>query len=62
MTKTYAAIQLLKIEPLSYFAFKDQTGWSYEDCDNVIKELRTTRQIVKLNERYQIKQHRVNTQ
>lgn len=41
MTRTYAAIQLLRLEPICLSEFVEVTGWKYRACQHILYQLQT---------------------
>ena len=41
MTRRYAAVQLLRLEPIRLREFVEITGWPYRVCQHVLSELQT---------------------
>ncbi len=46
MTRTHAAIQLLRLGPLSFREFCEITGWDSVDCSKTLNHLAHTGRVV----------------
>lgn len=41
MTRRYAALQLLRLEPIRFIEFVEVTGWKYRACQYILSNLQT---------------------
>ena len=48
MSRSYAAVQLLRLEPIRLHEFVEATGWKYRACQKVLSQLQTRGQAKQL--------------